>query len=559
MGCGNSMHAHSEMGKSERSLKAALLIQKWYRRYQARLEARRRCTWKIFQTIEYAGEQDQLKLYNFFNSMMQTVSEDDSKSKYIIQGSNEDLQVEECVGKTRDSDEDIYSDMEVEEDYDGPHLTFPLSLDQVEKMMEDFKEQKLLHSKYVLMVLRETEKVMKTKKNINRATTAIAKQITVCGDLHGAIEDLFLVFYKNGLPSAENPYIFNGDYVDRGMHSVEIAIILFCFFLLFPNEVYLNRGNHEDYILNLRYGFLKEVQSKYGAQRSHAQKIIGQFQDLFAWLPLATLIDSKILICHGGISDKTDLTFLDNIARHKYLSVLKPPLKEGAEELTGEEEDLSLKIDLSEWRQILDILWSDPRSQDGCQPNTFRGGGSYFGPDVTKKVLAKHGIDLLIRSHECKPDGYEFTHGDKVLTVFSASNYYEEGSNRGAYIKFGTDLKPRCFQYQTSAKNTKKMTMRQKVSIVEESALRDLREKIGANTTYLRQAFQKYDPGNTGFITSTQWARTMEEILDLSIPRRTLKTKPYLSHSPRFHHINPVGQDYGGDPRPVYPLEDLED
>eukprot|EP00057_Strongylocentrotus_purpuratus_P027048 XP_011681522.1 PREDICTED: serine/threonine-protein phosphatase with EF-hands 2-like [Strongylocentrotus purpuratus] len=89
MGCGNSMHAHSEMGKSERSLKAALLIQKWYRRYQARLEARRRCTWKIFQTIEYAGEQDQLKLYNFFNSMMQTVSEDDSKSKYIIQGSNE--------------------------------------------------------------------------------------------------------------------------------------------------------------------------------------------------------------------------------------------------------------------------------------------------------------------------------------------------------------------------------------------------------------------------------------------------------------------------------------
>ena len=52
-------------------------------------------------------------------------------------------------------------------------------------------------------------------------------------------------------------------------------------------------------------------------QRSHAQKIIGQFQDLFAWLPLATLIDSKILICHGGISDKTDLTFLDNIARHK--------------------------------------------------------------------------------------------------------------------------------------------------------------------------------------------------------------------------------------------------
>lgn len=64
--------------------------------------------------------------------------------------------------------------------------------------------------------------------------------------------------------------------------------------------------------------------------------------------------------------------------------------------------------------QVFDILWSDPQATNGCVPNSLRGAGTYFGPDVTKKFLEKNHLLYIVRSHECKADGYELVHDNLV-------------------------------------------------------------------------------------------------------------------------------------------------
>jgi serine/threonine-protein phosphatase with EF-hands len=57
---------------------------------------------------------------------------------------------------------------------------------------------------------------------------------------------------QNGLPCAENPYVFNGDFVDRGKRSMEVLLLLCSLLIVFPGAVFLNRGNHEDRAINVR-------------------------------------------------------------------------------------------------------------------------------------------------------------------------------------------------------------------------------------------------------------------------------------------------------------------
>ncbi|KAJ1371189.1 peflin or Penta-EF hand domain-containing protein 1 [Parelaphostrongylus tenuis] len=388
-----------------------------------RLEARRRASWSIFTTLEYAGEQDQLKLYDFFSdvitAMLNSESKDPGNSPFASAISSFATTMEE------DNEDEFHRLMEsadpnkivVEKNYKGPVITLPIDKQQIAVMLEAFKVNKILHPRYVVMILFEARRLLRQQPSIVRLSTSISNQVTVCGDLHGKFDDLCIILYKNGYPSLDNPYIFNGDFVDRGGHSIEVLCVLLALFIMDPNSVTLNRGNHEDHIMNLRYGFSKELQTKY---KDHASLIAKILEDLFSWLPIATIIDKDIFVVHGGISDRTEVASIEKIHRNRNSTAHQFPLA----------------------------------------------------------TIPRHGFKLLVRSHECKFEGYEFTHSDMVLTIFSASNYYEVGSNRGAYVKFiGKNKQPHFVQYMAS-KTHRKTTMRERLNLVEESAIRELREKL---------------------------------------------------------------------------------
>ena len=188
----------------------------------------------------------------------------------------------------------------VEASYDGPRLgdDGKVTVEFMDQLLEHYRAQKTLHRKYALQILYNVKAFFKEQCSLVDITVPAGEKFTVCGDIHGQYYDLLNVFELNGKPSETNPYLFNGDFVDRGSFSVECIFVLFGYKLLYPRHFYMSRGNHESENMNKMYGFEGEVWAKYNSM------MVDFFTEVYNWLPLSHCINQKVLVMHGGLFSK---------------------------------------------------------------------------------------------------------------------------------------------------------------------------------------------------------------------------------------------------------------
>lgn len=398
-------------------------------------------------------------------------------------------------------------------------------------------------------VLRASYKRLLTMPNVTRLTLSPQSKATIIGDIHGQLDDLLFILDNAGMPSESNIFVFNGDWVDRGQHSVEVITIIFVLFLAYPNFIALNRGNHEDGFVNAVYGFEAECNTKYPWLNNSDPEpfTFKMFVEVFKHLPLFTMINSQVFIVHGGLFHSLEVSIddLNEIQRSHYtckpsthyqkLSPMTPPEQMRKEFL----------------QQIMrDALWSDPRPDiDGVAVNT-RGSGIFFGQDVAQRWMESNKIRLVIRSHECEELGFNFPYSEqtvkvmrgaggktivrfdeedtapRLVTLFSASNY-TGATNEGAFMtimphKFAdaTPIPPLIDEENPSDLHfsiTRFRLSKREYSSFVRSNRKTLLDILLRSKMPLLLAFQALDKSQTGIVSRLEWLNIMTSVTGIQI------------------------------------------
>jgi len=275
----------------------------------------------------------------------------------------------------------------------------------LDKCIEQLTKCELLSESTLKDLCLHVREVMIYEPNVQ----ILKAPLTVVGDIHGQFYDLLEIF-KVGGKCPDTNYLFLGNFIDRGYHSVETMSLLVCLKLRYQSRITLLRGNHESRTLTQVYGFYGECMRKYG--NANVWKF---FTEMFDYLPIAAIIEDSIFCVHAGIS--MNVATIDQI---RVLDRFKEVPHEGP---------------------LSDLLWSDPDPdlKDAFVPNV-RGVGCTYGADAVAKFLKINKMEHIVRSHQLCMDGYQVLFNNKLSTIWSAPNYCYRCGNVASILEISESL-----------------------------------------------------------------------------------------------------------------------
>ena len=252
--------------------------------------------------------------------------------------------------------------------------------------------------------------------------------VKIFGSINGQYNDLMRYFSLFGRPSELKgdiecvDYLFLGNFTNRGAFSLETVCLLLALKVKYNGHFHLLRGNQEDLEISKLYGLAEECKEKLKEDINQPNSIFNQLCNLFEYLPLAAIVNNQIFCCHNGIS-KSGL-FLNEIQRLKF------PIK------------------VKTCQIAKDLLWNTPNINDNISFNKLlpiEYKPEQFNANTLDNFLKSNKLKMIIRSHDVCQKGISNCFGDRVLTIFSSTNYCGVYQNAGAliFIKKSYEIQPK--------------------------------------------------------------------------------------------------------------------
>ena len=267
----------------------------------------------------------------------------------------------------------------------------------------DHKKMDELHNK-LPFTKEEIESLIEEVIPIISKENSLIKIRSPCkifGNIYGVYNDLMRFFESYGNPSDSMQngdinvmqYIFLGDFCDR---------------------------HHEDINVNETYGLGQECKERLNDEITSKNSIFNLINKVFDYLPFGVVVDGTTLLVHGGVGS--------SIKSLKDINDIQRPVSVVQEANTLEQ------------LHIIDLLYSEYDDRESYysindeRDKMKKGFIVKYGKERLDEFLNNNNITLLITAHQFVKEGFCTFNNDKLLVLFSATNYMDKYNNVGGMI-----------------------------------------------------------------------------------------------------------------------------